>query len=262
MSKKIVQIEVVDYDEKFYRMVGFYPSFISKKDCTTISDPVDHVQTEPKINIDFNPVKENNWIKDLKLPHIENPELNAFPKLIAKKGECVKIVDLGKNAKTVDSFSQGKIYKLREDFIEGQVFRVFLDDTGQQNGLYTKDSNMKFEVCPAPVQRKSLGFYEGVEIFPETKAWDVNLKTLSIHKATPLTSFEYWEHDFDGLSKVYLSPKEADQRLKEEVEKVAMEKGLTWQQLLDWYNTSMLDVFAFAIELVEKEFGVTYLKEE
>jgi len=154
MSKITVQIEVVDYDDKFYRMVGYYPSFVSKEDCKIVS-PV------------------------------------------------------------------------------------------------------------APVQRKSLGSYQGVEIFEGDTVYFIDLETLEIESEKIREIGNWLNKDDSDISKMYLSPKEANQRLKEEVKKVAKERKFTLKELEDYDNDwfMMKNPLSHAIELVEKEFNVKYLEE-
>jgi len=252
MSKEItVQIKVEDYNEEFYIHNGYNKCFILKDDCTVVSATVDHVQPEPNDD-------------DLKFCAHPLEKFNAFPKLIAKAGEWVKIVSMGKITEDLKSFMENKPYKLREDFYEDGIFRVELDNEGIKNGLYTRGQNVKFEVCPAPIQRKSLGFYEGVEIFEDTKAWFVSIKELKIIEAKySLSDANNYSKDNECYSKLYLSPKEANQRLKEEVAKKAMEVKFSISDFEKWNSQEkgLCNELDYAISLVEKEFNVKYLQD-
>ena len=113
-------------------------------------------------------------------------------------------------------------------------------------------------VQPEP-QRKSLGIYDGVEIFEETRSWFVDLKTLEI-KAPEGFELENWvEDNINNESKVYLTPKEANARLKEEVIKKANDYliSITINQWLG-NRKHFVD---YAIEAFEKDHNITYLPE-
>jgi len=251
MSKEItVQIKVEDYNEEFYIHNGYNKCFILKDDCTVVSATVDHVQPEPNDD-------------DLKFCAHPLEKFNAFPKLIAKAGEWVKIVSMGKITEDLKSFMENKPYKLREDFYEDGIFRVELDNEGIKNGLYTRGQNVKFEVCPAPVQRKSIGFYEGVEIFENNTVYFIDIKKLKIEPEKIRECGIWLNKDDSDCSKMYLSPKEADKRLKEEVKKVAKERTFTIGEIEYWIKSSSTpeEIVDYAIELAEKEFNVKYLQD-
>lgn len=189
----------------------------------------------------------------------------ASPKLIAKAGEWVKPIDLA-NYKG-DSIIKDKPYELKYDYFEGGNLTLCKNENGSTNIWYASSlypNGVKFEVCHAPVQRKSLGFYEGTEIFPETKAWYINLRTLEIVDIDcTMTINEYIVRDWPGYdgfsSKVYLDPKEANARLKKEVEKKAKDYKLSISECVE--ATQHSTPLAYAIQQVEQQYGVTYLTE-
>ena len=109
-------------------------------------------------------------------------------------------------------------------------------------------------------ERKQIGTYEGVEIYEDTKAWFVYIINLEI-KHPEGFDFETWLEDGPYKeSKVYLTAKEANQRLKEEVVKVAMNRTFTFEEY-KWFVDNFANPLKYAIELVEKERGVVYLSE-
>lgn len=107
--------------------------------------------------------------------------------------------------------------------------------------------------------RKSLGMYQGVEIYEETCAWFIIKDNLSICKMHGKNCVETeWHTETERYSKVYLTPKEANARLKEEVEKKAMDcRKISFNDVCRLNG----NVWDYAIELIEKEYGVTYLVE-
>ena len=176
------------------------------------------------------------------------------PVLIAKAGEWVKIGDFGVNI--FKRFTSGKPYILSRDlYTNSACLMVKFDDEGEIAGpnSFNIPTNMKFEKCSEPEpQRKSLGIYEGVEIYEETRSWFVDLETLEI-RAPEGFDLENWvEDNINNESKVYLTPKEANARLKEEVIKKAIDYPFTLAEL---------EKYDFAIEAFEKDHNITYIPE-
>jgi hypothetical protein len=186
---------------------------------------------------------------------------NATPKLIARVGEWIKIVSVDFS---MSSHTLNKPYQLRSDLYEKGDFQTVLDDDGNtDNGYSPVPWSMKFEVCPAPVQRKSIGVYENTEIFHDTPAWDIDIMKLEIRPVGERVTIEGWNFSSPNFSKAYLSPKEANQRLKSEVEKKTLERKFTIEEIKPYF-TGHYKVCSFedyAIELVEKEFNIKYLEE-
>ena len=108
-------------------------------------------------------------------------------------------------------------------------------------------------------ERKQIGTYEGVEIYEDTKAWFVDIKHLRVVDIGGV-KLEHWYRESIFCSKVYLTAKEANQRLKEEVVKVAMNRTFTFEEY-KWFVDNFANPLKYAIELVEKERGVVYLSE-
>jgi len=111
-------------------------------------------------------------------------------------------------------------------------------------------------VQPEP-QRKSLGIYDGVEIFEETDAWFVDIKNLIITVAAGFDIDSWGEALEINEYKVYLTPKEVNARLKEEVIKKAIDYPFTITT--HKYNTGHRLFIDYAIEAFEKEYNVQYL---
>ena len=108
-----------------------------------------------------------------------------------------------------------------------------------------------------PVERKLIGTYEGFLIYEDTKAWFVDILNLKI-KHPDGFELETWpiEDDTNDESKVYITEKEANARLKEEVIKAANNRKYTLSEMKAIHYSELL-----AIQLVEKERGVVYLNE-
>lgn len=257
MSKEItVQIRVVEYtgDDRYYMLDN--SMLIPKKFCTVVSPSTD---SEEKVEH-----KHANWREHLN--SIPSPSPSHSPKLIARAGEHVKIV----GAETVDNiifnnseFSFNKPYELRYDLTDSSGFGVVKDDSGYLNGIRRwaiQKDGIVFERCEPIPERKIIGTYEGNEIYECTKAWFVNLEKLRIEQMTDIIEdFDMLGFEDSTMSKSYLSPKEANERLKSEVEKVAKERKLSISECIEATQNST--PLAFAIELVEKEKGVKYLEE-
>ena len=138
------------------------------------------------------------------------------------------------------------------------------DLQAQLNTYEIEESVTMKHVQPEP-QRKSLGIYEGVEIYEETDAWFVDLKELKIVK------FDHMKHsiavagsegDLYDYSKMYLIPKEVNARQKEEVTKKAKKRTFTFPELEYQYDNWLTsDAIDYAIELIEKEYNIIYLPE-
>ena len=112
-------------------------------------------------------------------------------------------------------------------------------------------------------QRNSLCIYDGVEIFEETDAWFVDIKNLIITVAAGFDIDSWGESLEINESKVYLTPKEVNARLKQEVIKKAKERTFTLAELEkydnDWFM--MKKPIDFAIEAIEKKFNVKYIED-
>ena len=186
-----------------------------------------------------------------------NPEskCNSSPKLIAKfeSNELVYneklLIELWHKRNPCHEYSQeGKNRFWRTAFM---VFEDYLKAVSNQN-----ESKVS-----APVQRKSLGVIDGKDVFEGDTIWWIDTDTLIIIpvKVDKDTSFVNADNEKEGYTKCYLSPKEADQRLKEEVEKVAKYHPVTctWNQILGRCR----GFHDLAIEAVEKEFNVKYLED-
>jgi len=259
MSKEIKGIvKLTEYDSNYYFIEGTC-THVPKTAVELISDPVNHVQPEPKYNVGLSNLTVTGG-KDGPLDYFK---IVASPKLIARAGQWVKPISFGDVSTT--AFTINKPYELLHDLHENGTFWA-IDDKGGKNG-YGLMSGATFEICPAPVQRKSIGVYNGTEIYEDTKAWFVGLHELKIYRADlslkDACSGGGSSKDSDSYSKVYLSPKEADERLKSEVKKVAQERNFTAQEVQNWQNDiDLSETFMdYAIELVEKEMGITYLEE-
>ena len=128
------------------------------------------------------------------------------------------------------------------------------DLQAQLNTYEIEESVTMKHVQPEP-HRKLLGTYEGVDIFDNTDAWFVDLKELNIVKFNHMKhylSIAGLEGDLCDYSKMYLIPKEANARQKEEVIKKAKEITFTLAEL---------EKYDFAIEAFEKDHNITYLPE-
>ena len=199
-------------------------------------------------------ISNDNWTR------CSEPE----PKIIAKAGEWVKIVEWGTCYHHENQFSLNKPYRLSGDLYDGSEFYIFQDNKGDINGYSAATARtMKFEHCSAPEpQRKSLGMYDGVELFDNTDAWFVDLKELKIVR------FDHMKHylavagsesDLYDYSKMYLIPKEANARLKEIVREKANDYpvSITVKQWL----SNRKHFIDYAIEAFEKDHNITYLPE-
>lgn len=190
------------------------------------------------------------------LQSMDTPE----PKLIAKKGEFVKLV----SSTCENLIIYNTPYELMADYFENGS--VPLGMNGWYSSDYIKNHNMKFEKCSAPApQRRPLGMYDGLETCNYTKAWFVDFNTLKIMEGSLSKGSYINVADKDGVyySRFYLTPKEANARLKEEVTKKAKQRTFTFDEL-EIYNNKWMECITplgYAIELIEKEYGVTYLPE-
>ena len=108
-------------------------------------------------------------------------------------------------------------------------------------------------------ERKQIGTYEGVEIYEDTKAWFVDIKHLRVVDIGGV-KLEHWYRESIFCSKVYLSAKEANARLRKEVGKVAKNRKFTLEELKH-FDKHEYTAIGFTIELVEKEHNVVYLNE-
>ena len=112
-------------------------------------------------------------------------------------------------------------------------------------------------VQPEP-QRKSLGMYDGVEVFEGDITYHIIFKILKILKVKSSSETVFGETECG--SKSYLTPKEVNARLKEEVTKKAKKRTFTFAELEYQYDNWLeLSVLEYAIELIEKEYNVQYL---
>jgi len=136
-----------------------------------------------------------------------------------------------------------------------------------QTLIYKSDCKV---VQPAPVQRKSIGVYEGIEVFDGDIGYLITYSDMKINtyvfRDLSLKVNKLGDSEFS--SKVYLSPKEANQILKSEVEKVAKERTFNFNETIEVTNRYLRSnrfnsdiLIDYAIELVEKEFNVKYLQD-
>jgi len=110
---------------------------------------------------------------------------------------------------------------------------------------------------PKLIANQPIGVYEGVEIFKDTKAWFVYLKELKIVK------FDHMKHSLAAAlykySKMYLTPKGANARLRSEIAKKAMDYPITITS--NEYNNGDVTLHGRAMKAIEKEYNITYLPE-
>lgn len=142
--------------------------------------------------------------------------------------------------------------KLHEGFILLPTAEAFFEKVG-----YKPESEL------VDIVRKSLGFYEGVEVFEDTKSWHINLKTLEIKESIG-NDVALMEAIFDDSSKDYLTPAAANARLREEVEKKARHVKFSIEEYEAWdmKRFNYHSPHEYAIFLVEKEYNVQYLTEK
>lgn len=189
---------------------------------------------------------------------------------IEHKGYCIKRTlssrenaDLNiwankKNGNTIPYYKGSGGYL---HYSSGSAFILPIKLNGFAELNTVKDFFEKTGYIPEP-QRKSLGMYDGVEIYEETDAWFVDLKELKIVK------FDYMKHslavagsegDKYDYSKMYLTPKEANARLKGIVTDKAIDYPFTITTRK--YNTEHKIFIDYAIEAFEKDHNITYLPE-
>ena len=115
-------------------------------------------------------------------------------------------------------------------------------------------------VQPEP-QRKSLGIYQGVEIFENTKSWFVVKDKLIIieHQLSKSSNIRGAFEECVYYTKCYLTPKEANARLKEIVREKAEDYpvSITVKQ---WFSNNK-QLIHYAIEAFEKKFNVKYIED-
>lgn len=264
MSKDIiVQIKVKEaIDNQMAYIIPDYPWILIPKSTCTVIETVERVQELEQQIKDLQAKLNTYEIEESITMKYVQPE----PFIIAKSGEWVKIVDMGSAtlSKIKPEFTIGKPYELNEDLFINGHFEVKKDDDEEQNGFSVEISRtMKFEKCSAhEPQRKSLGMHEGAEVFDNTDAWFVDLKELEIVKFDHIKhSIEVagLEGDLYDYSKLYLTPKEANARLKEIVREKANDYPvlITVKQLFSNNKQFIL----YAIEAFEKDHNITYLPE-
>ena len=134
-----------------------------------------------------------------------------------------------------------------------------IKDLQAKLNTYEIEESMTMKYVQPEPQRKSLGMYEGVEIYEETDAWFVDIKNLIITVAAGFDIDSWGEALEINESKVYLTPKEVNARLKEEVTKKAKDYpvSITVKQ---WFSNSK-HLIHYAIEAFEKDHNITYLPE-
>jgi hypothetical protein len=220
-----------------YKLIG-QPLWIFKEDCTVISETVDHVQPEPK-----------GWCIKRTLDNAEvlNKWMNSIDENLAY---CQ---DFGYVISDTSDILSIVMLSIPEGYTEVFTVEDFFSKVGYV----------------APIQRNSLYKHEGKDIYEGDVLYMVNIVNLKIeqlksaHNLNFSELFKEGKDDWQDYSRCYLSPKEANQRLKEEVEKVSKERKFTIEEIKPYF-TGYYKVCSFetyAIELVEKEFNVKYLEE-
>ena len=227
MSKDItVQITVQEYGPELYK-INETGSFIRKELCTVI-EIVKHVQPKCSYLGNFAKIGEE-WIPKVNVPNKENFEVPANKRCSGW------------------GYLKGNV---------GDIVRYY-DVVSYEKALLEYRNTL----VPEP-QRKSIGMYDGVEIYEDTKAWFVDLGSFRIiERFLPIsTCISYSEDNGIYYSRFYLTPKEANARLKEEILKKAKKKTFTFAELegFDKYDHTPI---GYAIQLIEKEFNVIYLPE-
>lgn len=259
MSKDItVQIKVQEAHEwliqdYYCANIGFESHIIIPKNICTVIKTVEHVQEleqqikDLQAKLNTYEIEDSMTIKYVQ-PNVKYvPSKEEFEKACSAPEPMEKVYPGSHNQKLFDLMNKN----------HGLV----LSESEMQDIIYCVKSLTKKEVNTPKPQRKSLCMYEGVEVFDNTNAWFVDLKEFNIVK------FDHMKHSIEvaGLechlydySKMYLTPKEANARLKEEVEKKAMDcRKISFNDVCRLNG----NVWDYAIELIEKEYGVTYLPE-
>jgi len=246
MSKDItVQITVQDHNKDFYTYGNL---LIYKTDCTVI-ETVKHVQElerpEPRLCDRLNPL---TGTKDY-INNIPIPEIKTFRHHIEPIKQEMKRPD---GMYFMNSNAANKYATLLNTFIDYQEQQI-KDLQSKLNSYEIEESVTMKHVQPEP-QRKSLGMYEGVEIFESDTVYYLDLMDFVIHKTTAIKVKLNFESKY--ISKVYLTPKEANARQKEEVEKMAMDyKKISFNDVCRLNG----NVWDYAIEAFEKDHNISYL---
>lgn len=240
MSTKKVIIEVEEIDSRISLSETHYllrsNALIPKSACTPVQEPVEEVKTERKLwcikRIPENAFDLNEWANRLKKQNYHKDNCGYMLSEHFSYNDGHRSTEMSLD------------YLINNGYVEVPTVEEFFEKVGYK---------------PVP-PRKLLGTYEGKEVYEDTKAWFVNLDLLKIEMLKDIKSIENFSIDGAlGTSKVYLTPEEANARLKEEIEKKAMDyKVSISQRELSQKNKS---IWAIAVEQVEKEFGVTYLNQ-
>jgi len=274
-----VQIKVTEYDEDYYQYDSMPQGgkiLIPKSVCAIVHQ---EGESQPKgwcIKRVINPEVLNKYMNSLDIElkyyqnwgyvvsdttnflgmvHFEIPEgfievstvedffekvgYNASPKLIAKSGEPKpEDFEISPNCKCTD-------------------WAYLNDNEGNAVGYYDSIAYEKALSDFYKLERKPIGVIDGKDVFEGDKVYHIEFKKLKIWHNEAYVGFPLEE--CEQYSKSYLSPKEANQRLKSEVEKVAETYPVTITSKA--YRNSTLGIIDYAIELVEKEKGIIYLPE-
>jgi len=246
MKDITVQITVQEYGS-YYQFNNCY--LIPKELCTVIKT-VEHVQELEQQIKDLQAKLNTYEIEDsVTMKHVQHEvkKLQYNEKLL---------IELWYERNPCHDYSQeGK------DMFWKTAFMVFEDYMMLvlPNKIATNARNINFEVkelTPEP-QRKSLGIYEGVEIFEGDITYYIMFKTLKILKVKSSSKTVFGETECG--SKSYLTPKEANARLKEIVREKAEDYpvSITVKQ---WFSNNK-QLIHYSIEAFEKDHNIIYLPE-
>ncbi len=178
------------------------------------------------------------------------------PKLIARAGEWVKAIDIGKSKS--DSISVNGAYQLHTDLYDDGCFSIKKNNKGV--GHLGISTSVKFEPCPAP--RTPIGEIDGVKVYEDTVSWYIDLIGLEVYECKyPQYNIHDLKMEGNGYTKNMFTPEAVNARLKEIVIEKSKYVKLSIDEYADWYNVQLEpnSVYEYAIHLIEKEFNVTYL---
>ena len=244
----IVYIKVKEaIDNQMAYIIPDYPWILIPKSTCTVIETVEHVEElERQIKYLQAPLNTYEIEESVTMKHVQ-PEPKLISKVVPKEGEIWKYYN--------DHFIIG--------IIKGESCQVKGLDGNKWNCEYPIKyfiSNDNWTHCSEPEpQRKSLGMYDGVEIYEDTKAWFVDLKTLEINAPEGFELENWVEDNINNESKVYLTPKEANARLKEIVREKAKDYPVSIT-VTQWFSNNKQFIH-YAIEAFEKDHNITYLPE-
>lgn len=239
-----VQIKVEEHDENYYLLKGDYAfNLINKKDCTVVT-PVEQQEGE---------------VKGFLLP--EKWCVYGSTESVVKYANINGAMPPYHTSKSAGLYYHFPAYVIDYDkyTTSSYILEGYTEITHDQFMKYA------FEPCspPAPV-REPIGFYEGVEVFEDTKAWFVDFGKMAIIRddlsLRGAANGGIASKENDSFSKVYLTPEAVNARLKQIVKEKAKDIQFSLNEYSEWrHKNQSVSYIDFAIEKVEKEFNVTYL---